>query len=130
MDGLTFAFLLAAMTAAVFAYLYFSLRSRIKDIRRDSIQKSQAVTIGKVTEHLVPFFPDFPFDPRDVRFLGTPIDLIVFDGLSNGGDIKRLVFVEVKTGKSGLSTRERCVGDAVLAQRIEWLEFRPALENV
>src|SRR6266849_6886979 len=124
MDGLTIAFLTAVLFAIFFAYLYFSLKSRLKDIRHDAIQKSQAVTLGKVTEHLVPYLPGFEFDPRDVRFLGTPIDLIVFDGLCNGS-VKRVVFVEVKTGRSVLSQRERCIREAVVAQKVEWLEFRP-----
>src|SRR5437879_4533423 len=97
MDGLTIAFLTAVLFAIFFAYLYFRLKSRINVIRQDAVQKSQAVTLGKVTEHLVPFLPGFDFDPRDVRFLGSPVDLVVFDGLSNG-DVKRLVFVEVKNG--------------------------------
>src|SRR5712692_1713138 len=128
MDGLTIAFLVAVLVAILFAYLYFSLKSRIKGIREDAIQKSQAVTLGKVTEHLVPYLPGFEFDPRDVRFLGTPIDLIVFDGLCNGS-VKRVVFVEVKTGRSSLTPRERFVREAVAANRVEWLEYRPALQG-
>lgn len=82
-------------------------------IRRDAIGKSEAVIKGKVTEHLTPFFPGFPYDPRDARFLGTPVDLIVFDGLS-AGSLASIRFVEVKTGKSGaLSKRERHVRECV-----------------
>jgi len=70
--------------------------------------------MGKVTEHLVPFFPDFKYNPKDVRFLGTPVDFVVFDGLSDGGVLKNVTFLEVKTGKSaGLSNRERHVRDCI-----------------
>jgi predicted Holliday junction resolvase-like endonuclease len=84
-------------------------------IRKDAIGKSEAVIRGKVTEHLAPFFPGFPYDPRDARFLGTPVDFVVFHGLSSG-DLSQVVFIEVKTGKTGaLSPREQqvkeCVGD-------------------
>lgn len=82
-------------------------------IRQDAIKRSQAVIRGKVTEHLVPFFPSFAYNPQDARFVGTPVDLIVFDGLSNG-DVERVVFVEVKSGKSAtLSSRERKVRDCI-----------------
>ncbi|MFP3895590.1 MAG: Holliday junction resolvase-like protein [Anaerolineales bacterium] len=82
-------------------------------IRQDAIERSQAVIRGKVTEHLVPFFPDFAYNPRDARFIGTPVDLIVFDGLSDG-DVQRIVFVEVKSGESAtLSTRERRVRNCI-----------------
>ena len=35
-----------------------------------------------------------------------------------------LVFIEVKTGQSNLTTRERQVRDAVKGGRVEWLELR------
>ena len=92
-------------------------------IREDAIQRSLAVTAGKVHEQLVPYLPDFPFNPKDVRFLGTPVDLVVFDGLAEG-EMRRVVFVEVKTGNAGLSDRERQVRDIVEARAIEWAELR------
>jgi predicted Holliday junction resolvase-like endonuclease len=92
-------------------------------IRRDAVSRSQAVTSGKVFEQLVPLLPQFPFDPQDVRFLGSPVDLVVFDGLARG-QVERLVFLEVKTGGATLSTRERQVRDAVRARRVEWIEWR------
>ena len=84
-----------------------------KKIRQDAVKKSEAVTRGKVTEHLIPYFPDFEYNPKDARFLGTPVDFIVFDGLSEG-KMNRVVFVEVKTGKTGaLSPREKLVRDCI-----------------
>jgi predicted Holliday junction resolvase-like endonuclease len=94
-------------------------------IRADAVQRSQAVTAGKVHEQLVPYLPAFPYNPKDVRFLGSPVDLVVFDGLSEGR-VRRVVFLEVKTGGSGLTGRERCVRDAVQAGDVEWAELRVA----
>jgi predicted Holliday junction resolvase-like endonuclease len=67
--------------------------------------------------------PDFDFDPRDVRFLGSPIDSVVFDGLS-AGHVERVVFVEAKTATSRLSVREKSVREAVQGRRVEWRELR------
>jgi predicted Holliday junction resolvase-like endonuclease len=92
-------------------------------VRRDAIQRSQAVTAGKVFEQLVPYLPDFRYNPKDARFLGTPVDLVVFDGLGEDR-CDRVVFIEVKTGASTLSTRERRVRDAVNAGRVIWQELR------
>jgi len=96
--------LLVGMGLAVgVIYLYLSLRFERwkrdfeRRVRGDAVKKSQAVTLGKVTEHLIPYLPDFPYNPRDVRFLGSPIDLIVFDGLDEG-IVRSIVFIEVKTG--------------------------------
>ncbi|WP_292372854.1 Holliday junction resolvase-like protein [Methanosarcina sp. UBA411] len=84
-----------------------------KKIRQDAVKKSEAVIRGKVTEHLIPYFPDFEYNPKDARFLGTPVDFIVFDGLSEG-EMNKVVFVEVKSGKTGtLSPREKLVRDCI-----------------
>ena len=36
-----------------------------KGIREDAIKRSEAVIQGKVTEHLIPFFPDFKYNPKE-----------------------------------------------------------------
>ena len=93
------------------------------EIRKDAVRRSSAVVSGKVSEHLAPYMDAFPYNPKDARFLGTPIDLLVFDGLSED-DLREIVFLEIKTGASTLTTRERRVRDAVLARRVVWREFR------
>jgi len=99
-----------------------------KEIRQDAINKSQSVTMGKMTEHMVPYLPGFGFNPSDARFIGSPIDLIVFDGLDEDC-LKKIVFIEIKTGNSTLSPRERWVRDAILAKNIEWRQVKVNLEN-
>jgi predicted Holliday junction resolvase-like endonuclease len=94
-------------------------------IREDAVQRSLAVTTGKVHEQLIPYLPAFPYNPKDVRFLGSPVDLVVFDGLAEGR-LQRIVFLEVKTGGSSLTGRERQVRDAVEAGDVEWAELRVA----
>jgi predicted Holliday junction resolvase-like endonuclease len=92
-------------------------------IRKDAIEKSRAVTLGKVTEHVVPFLPGFQHNPKDARFIGTPVDFIIFDGL-DAGEVQQITFVEVKTGSSSLSKRERQIREAVKQQRVVWEELR------
>jgi len=94
-----------------------------KDIRKDAASKSRATLTGKITEHFIPYLPDFPYDPQDARFLGAPIDFIVFDGMS-AGELKEVVLVEVKTNTSSLSKRERQLRDAVNEGRVKWTEVR------
>jgi len=96
-------------------------------IRQDAIERSQAVTVGKVTEHIAPYLPDFCYSPKDARFIGSPVDFVVFDGL-NDGPVTQIVFVEVKSGGSVLTTRERQVRDAVKAGRVRWEELRVSSE--
>jgi predicted Holliday junction resolvase-like endonuclease len=87
------------------------------------VQRSQAVTSGKVHEQLVPYLPQFGFNPKDARFLGSPVDLLVFDGLDDG-ELRRVVFLEIKTGGSSLTGRERQVRDVVRAHQVAWEELR------
>ena len=89
-----------------------------QEIRLDAVQRSSAITRGKVTEHIVPYLPGFDLDPKDIRFLGTPIDLIAFKGLSASVEEIEIVFIEVKTGGSVLSARERAVKKAVEQKRV------------
>ena len=111
--------------------VYFAMRLRFeqwkagyaKVIRQDAVQRSHAVTVGKVSEQLVPYLPGFRWNPQDVRFVGAPVDFVVFDGLSDGA-VRAVVFVEVKTGQSSLSTRERLIREAIQQRRVEWCELR------
>lgn len=93
-------------------------------IRNDAIQKSHSTIIGQVSEHIVPFMPNFCFNPKDVRFVGSPIDLIIFNGMDDD-EIEEIVFVEVKTGESAnLSPRQRQIREAVKNHRVRWEIFR------
>ena len=121
-DALTLALLAAGALVLVLAFLLWKARYT-RAVRQDAVQRSLAVTAGKVYEQLLPYLPDFPFNPKDVRFLGSPVDFVVFDGLSDG-QVTQVVFVEVKTGGAELSTRERRVRDAVRERRVEWHELR------
>ena len=75
----------------------------------------------------MPYLPGFDLDPKDIRFLGTPIDLIAFKGL-NGSEEIEIVFIEVKTGRSVLSARERAVKKAVEEKKVSWRVLNPDLE--
>jgi len=53
-------------------------------------------------EVFAPFLEGFPYKASECKFLGDPIDYIVFEGLDER-DIKAIHFVEVKSGKSKLN---------------------------
>jgi predicted Holliday junction resolvase-like endonuclease len=91
--------------------------------RGDAVKRSRAVLTGQIGEQLAPYFPDFPCDPADARFLGKPVDFIAFSGASAGA-IVEVLFVEVKTGDARLSGPERALKDAVQAGRVRWVEYR------
>ncbi|MEA5552089.1 Holliday junction resolvase-like protein [Anabaena cylindrica UHCC 0172] len=94
-----------------------------KSIREDAIHRSKSVIMGKVTEHFIPYLPDFSFNPKDARFVGSPVDFVVFDGLDED-TLRDIWFVEVKTASSSLSKRQRQIRQAIQESRVKWKELR------
>lgn len=99
------------------------LREREERIRKEAVQQSQAVTRGRVIEQFAPYLPQFTYSPMDAHFIGNPIDFIVFDGLADG-EVREVVFVEVKTGTTGLNPHQRLVRKAIQEHRVRWQEMR------
>jgi len=110
---------------AVVALLYVAVLKPgyTQQVRKTAVAQSRAVTRGQIYEQLVPYLPEFAFNPKDAQFLGRPVDFVVFDGLDEG-ELRRIVFVEVKTGAAQLSTRERRIRDAIRNGLVEWAEIR------
>lgn len=91
-----------------------------KKIREDALKRSKNVVKGKVSEHLLPLMDKFRYNGKDCRFIGTPIDYIVFDGLDEDS-VKEVIFLEVKTGEHAkLTSRERLIRDAIQDGRVRW----------
>jgi len=128
-QGVLVATLIAALLVLAWLYAYKLrhpyTRRDLEKARLDSVARSRSVVSGKVQEHLAPLFPEFisQFNPKDARFLGTPLDFVVFDGLDEG-EVRKVVFVEVKTGKASLASRERRCRDAIEAGRVEYQLLR------
>jgi predicted Holliday junction resolvase-like endonuclease len=92
-------------------------------IRKSAINQSRAVLGGKFTEQLAPFFADFPYDPTEVRFIGSPIDMIVFPGLSRG-EPEEIVILEVKSGKSAqLTQQQKKIRELIENGMVRWDEI-------
>lgn len=92
-------------------------------IRQDAIQKSMATILGRVGEELAPLlvvFNKYGIEPKDIRHIGSPIDYIVFKGLSEG-KVDEILFIEVKTGKTKtLSEKEKEVMRAVDGKKVKF----------
>jgi predicted Holliday junction resolvase-like endonuclease len=96
---------------------------KLGTIIRARLKQSRAVLGGLVSEQMAPLLPGFPFDPGDCRFIGKPVDFLVFKGM-NAKEITEVVFLEVKSGASrSLNDQEKRLRDAVRAGRVSWAEF-------
>jgi len=129
----------AVLVIAFFSYLALRLRfekrfrdwqarevgrwqTELAEGRRDAVVRSRAVLGGRFTEQMVPYFPDFRYDPTEVRFIGTPIDLVVFPGLARG-DPQEVVILEIKTGKNPqLTPAQRKIRQLVEDGMVRWEE--------
>lgn len=95
-------------------------------VRQLSVNRSRAVLKGKMAEQMAPMLPGFNYLPADSRFLGDPIDYVIFNGYTStkdnheGIDDLEVVLVDIKQGKSGLSYGQRQIARAVANGRVRF----------
>tara|TARA_B110000444_G_C18818304_1_gene586337 strand:+ start:669 stop:1250 length:582 start_codon:yes stop_codon:yes gene_type:complete len=82
-----------------------------------SQKKSGEVRLGHIAETLAPFLDQFDFEPERCSFMGQPIDYISF-----GDD--EITFIEIKSGNSQLSQKQRHIRDLVKQKLVAWKEVR------
>ena len=79
--------------------------------------KSSKIKVGKWIEDFFPFAKDFPVSPENFKFLGEPIDGVAFDT-----ENEKIYFMEFKTGKAGLSEKQKLIKNIVEEKKVEWYE--------
>lgn len=95
------------------------LSQRLKDLEKRKIsadtgaeKKAIEVGLGKIMEKVLPYYKDFTVPLADCRFLAEPIDVIIFEGASKQ-NIKKLSFLEIKTGNAKLNQHQKMVKKAI-----------------
>jgi predicted Holliday junction resolvase-like endonuclease len=101
-------------------------RTEVAQVRVSTVNHSRAVLKGKMAEQVAPLLPGFAYWPADARFLGDPVDYVVFSGYSeckdahtDGRDIE-VVILDIKSGKSVLTREQRRIADAVAEGRVRF----------
>ena len=84
---------------------------------------------GQATEHLAPLMMD-NLNLKDFRFLGNPIDYIVFNGCSAVADkqadtVESIIFIDIKTGSSRLTKVQRRIRDCIKNGNVEFIVYNP-----
>lgn len=103
----------------------------IKEAKNRSIDGSRAVIKGKIAEQLAPVLPNFKYLPSDARFIGDPVDYIVFNGYTdlkdNGGSESNLevIILDIKTGNASLSQFQQAIFKAIAAGKVRFEVIRP-----
>ena len=97
--------------------------TELKKERASSVKRSRSVILWEVYEKVAPFLPNFPYNPKDMVFVGKGIDYVIFDGLS-AGNLRQVIFLEIKSGKSNLNKNERNIRDTVWKKKVFYQIYR------
>ncbi len=89
-----------------------ALLKKQKSATTKSEKMTVAIGIGKIVEKILPAHKNFDLVPADCRFLAEPIDMIVFDGVSQN-KVDKIAFMGVKTGSSTLNKHQKQICDAI-----------------
>jgi predicted Holliday junction resolvase-like endonuclease len=95
-----------------FSYLIFMIHfhAKIANIKKKSVNQSRNTILWEINEKITPILPNFPYQTKDLVFLGKWIDYIVFNGLSSG-KLKEIIFLEIKSWNSQLNKNENMIKD-------------------
>ncbi len=112
--------------------LHDELKSMTQEMRKQKGRAASAHTQrGQLLEKWTPFLnhPDIDeaWDHKDWSFLGQPIDYVVFNWYQDKQqnlEAGKVVLLDVKSGKSSLTTKQRRIRDLVQAGKVEWREIR------
>ena len=110
---------LALAFIAGFLVAFLILWRREAKLRKEIAARLRAAFKGKASEVVAPYLEGFPCKPSEAKFIGDPIDFVAFVG---DEEVKKILFIEVKSGSSSLSKRQKSVKKAVEEGKIEFVE--------
>ncbi|MFX0096595.1 MAG: Holliday junction resolvase-like protein [Candidatus Hodarchaeota archaeon] len=141
MDVLTIALTVIIIILGLFVVFLFRERGLIRreieiraekrfmemeaQLREDVLRRSRASLKGRIAEQMIPFLAEFKYNPADARFIGSPIDYVIFDGYTDVKDSKidrpiTVVLMDIKTGDAALTSEQRKIRQALEQRRIRW----------
>jgi hypothetical protein len=94
-------------------------------ISRSEEGSRAAIAIGarrQFAEQLAPYLPDYPFSPTEAKFIGAPINFLVFKGM-DAQYFEEVIFVEMKSGSARLNKNEHSLKDAIINKRVRRHEY-------
>jgi len=106
---------LGVLSILILIKLYLDQKRQIDELMFKI--RSQRVRFGKSWEELVPLMKSFPFESSRFKFLGDPIDGVVFED-------DKITFVEIKSGKAQLNHKQKKIKNLVKEKKVFWKEFK------
>ena len=98
--------------------------------QKRSVNTSRAVLKGKMAEQMAPIMPEFQYQPSDAKFLGDPVDYVVFDGYTDLRDGEgraediEVVLIDIKSGGARLTKGQQAIAQAIRDGRVRFETIR------
>ena len=118
------------------AELELEHQQALAQAQKRSVNTSRAVLKGKMAEQLAPIMPQFEYLPSDAKFLGDPVDYVVFDGYTDlrDGEGKaediEIVLIDIKSGGARLTKGQVAIAQAIQAGRVRFETVRIDFDTV
>ncbi|MFN3897086.1 MAG: Holliday junction resolvase-like protein [Acinetobacter junii] len=112
------------------AELELEHKQALLDAQKRSVNTSRAVLKGKMAEQFAPILPEFQYLPSDAKFLGDPVDYVVFDGYTDfrdgdgTADDIEVILLDIKSGGARLSKGQQAIAQAVREGRVRFETLR------
>ncbi|WP_114800955.1 Holliday junction resolvase-like protein [Moraxella canis] len=103
--------------------------------QKRSANTQRNVIKGQMAERFAPFMSGFEYYPADCRFLGEPIDYVIFHNVhacaDDAVDLSEvaIVFLEIKTGSAKLNKRQEIIKRAIMNGQIKFETLRINNDN-
>lgn len=104
--------------------------------KKRSVNTSRAVLKGKMAEQLAPIMPEFHYLPSDAKFLGDPVDYVIFNGYSEFRDGEghadniEVILVDIKSGGARLTKGQQAIAQAIREGRVRFETIRIDFEDI
>lgn len=80
-------------------------------------KKSSEVRLGFLAEQIAPVLDVFPYKDDEIHHMGQPLDLLVYRQ-------DEIVFIEIKTGTSQLSSKQKRIKQLIQEGKVRFEEHR------
>ena len=118
------------------AELELEHQQALAQAQKRSVNTSRAVLKGKMAEQLAPIMPQFEYLPSDAKFLGDPVDYVVFDGYTDLRDGEgraediEIVHIDIKSGGARLTKGQVAIAQAIQAGRVRFETVRIDFDTI
>ncbi|PJG43387.1 endonuclease [Acinetobacter tandoii] len=118
------------------AELQLEHQQALSQAQKRSVNTSRAVLKGKMAEQFAPILPEFQYLPSDAKFLGDPVDYVVFDGYTDlrdgqgSADDVEIVLIDIKSGGARLTKGQQAIAQAIQQGRIRFETIRIDFEEI